>query len=58
MWLSWHELTAAEQEQAISSYQRIRECEEETPCDRKRAEEDTPFCRFERMANGYIYVDV
>lgn len=57
-WLTWNDLTDAEKEQAVESYSYIREYEEQKPCSRERAMKNLPGCKFERQADGYIYVDM
>lgn len=64
-WLQWNDLTSAEKIQATESYICIREIEENRS--RNEVNKDYPelidasyveCCRFERMNDGYIYVDV
>ena len=47
VWLHWEDLTQEEKKQARESYITIRELEEEIAGK-----------RFQRMPDGYIYVDV
>lgn len=58
--LEWKDLNSAEKLQAIESYAYIRECEEGKPCSKKRAEENTPYCRgfYKDIETGYIFVDI
>ena len=56
--LEWDDLNEYEKEQAIESYMFVRTEEEETPCSRKRAEEEVICCGFERQDTGYIYVNI
>ena len=41
----WNKLTDFQKEMAIANYAAIRECEEDTPCSRERAETFAPHCR-------------
>jgi hypothetical protein len=57
LWLKWDDLTETEQEQARDSYIEFRrmEAEDET----LEVDSDNVMdCRFERMKDGYIYVDL
>lgn len=57
VWLSWDELTEEEQRQARESYISLRATEEET--DESCIDEDGVLCcRFERMPDGCVYVDL
>lgn len=60
IWLHWEDLTPAEKKQARESYITIRELEEEKPRSTviKKYRNDVVNKRFERMPDGYIYVDV
>ena len=51
VWLHWEDLTQEEKKQARESYITIRELEEEIVS-------DIAGKRFQRMPDGYIYVDV
>lgn len=56
-WLLWEELTDLEKEQARNSYVYLRGMEEET--DEENIDSSGVLsCRFERMDDGYIYVDL
>lgn len=56
-WLSWEELTEEEQLQARESYIFLRAGEEET--NESCIDGDGVLCcRFERMPDGCIYVDL
>lgn len=56
-WLSWEELTEEEQRQARESYIFLRAAEEEM--DESCIDgEGVLCCRFERMPDGCIYVDL
>lgn len=56
-WLLWEELTDLEKEQARNSYVYLRGMEEET--DEENIDPSGVLsCRFERMDDGYIYVDL
>lgn len=56
-WLEWEELTAQEQVQAMESYRSLRADEE--GMDESGVDGDgVRCCRFERMPDGYIYVDL
>lgn len=59
VWLHWEDLTQEEKKQARESYITIRELEEEIAHSTasKRAS-DIAGKRFQRMPDGYIYVDV
>ena len=64
-WLSWNDLTEMEKAQATESYIWIREQEEQRQRDEITEEYPEPInpdgvtcCRFERMEDGYIYVDI
>lgn len=64
-WLSWDDLTELEKEQATESYIYIREVEEQRQRDEITKDYPEPInpkrvegCRFERMSDGYIYVDI
>lgn len=41
----WKELSETEKEMAIENYMAIREIEEQKICSKKRAEDETPFCK-------------
>lgn len=56
-WLLWEELTDLEKEQAQSSYVYLRGMEEETE-EENIDSSGVLSCRFERMDDGYIYVDL
>ena len=60
IWLHWEDLTPAEKKQARESYITIRELEEEKARSTviKKYRNDVVNKRFERMPDGYIYVDV
>lgn len=59
IWLHWEDLTPAEQKQARKSYAVIREQEEDiSPNTARRRTQDIADKRFQRMPDGYIYVDV
>ena len=55
VWLHWEDLTQEEKKQARESYITIRELEEEIASKRVS---DIAGKRFQRMPDGYIYVDV
>lgn len=55
-WLHWNDLTEKEQEQAKNSYISLREDEKSEDDDINA--ESVKGCRFERMEDGYIYVDL
>jgi hypothetical protein len=57
-WLKWSDLTGKEKECAIECYKAIREYEEEYVCSYERASNNVVDCRFERMEDGCIYVDL
>lgn len=56
-WLQWEELTDLEKEQARNSYVYLRGMEEETG-EENIDSSGVLSCRFERMDDGYIYVDL
>lgn len=56
-WLLWEELTDLEKEQARNSYVYLRGMEEETG-EENIDSSGVLSCRFERMDDGYIYVDL
>lgn len=56
-WLLWEELTDLEKEQARNSYVYLRGMEEETE-EENIDSSGVLSCRFERMDDGYIYVDL
>lgn len=56
-WLLWEELTDLEKEQAQNSYVYLRGMEEETE-EENIDSSGVLSCRFERMDDGYIYVDL
>lgn len=60
VWLYWEDLTPEEKKQACESYITIRELEEEKSRSTviKKYRNDVVNKRFERMPDGYIYVDV
>lgn len=60
IWLHWEDLTPAEKKQVRESYITIRELEEEKSRSTmiKKYRNDVVNKRFERMPDGYIYVDV
>ena len=59
IWLRWEDLTPAEQKQARKSYAVIREQEEDVSWSTaKRRTQDIADKRFQRLPDGYIYVDV
>ena len=60
VWLYWEDLTPEEKKQARESYITIRELEEEKSRSTviKKNRNDVVNKRFERMPDGYIYVDV
>ena len=60
VWLYWEDLTPEEKKQARESYITIRELEEEKSRSTviKKYRNDVVNKRFERMPDGYIYVDV
>lgn len=53
-WLKWSDLTEEEQQRAKDSYVSILEWAEETEINA----ENVICCKFERMPDGYIYVDL
>ncbi len=56
-WLQWDDLDAEEKVQAADSYAALRAREEE--CREDGIDTDpVESCRFERMPDGYIYVDL
>lgn len=60
IWLHWEDLTPAEKKQARESYFTLRELEEEkarSTIIRKHGN-DVVNKRFERLPDGYIYVDL
>ena len=59
LWLHWEDLTPEEKKQARESYITIREQEEEIAhSTASRRVSDIAGKRFQRMPDGYIYVDV
>ena len=59
VWLHWDDLTPEEKKQARESYITIREQEEEIAhSTASRRVSDIAGKRFQRMPDGYIYVDV
>ena len=59
IWLHWDDLTPEEKKQARESYITIREQEEEIAhSTASRRVSDIAGKRFQRMPDGYIYVDV
>ena len=54
-WLTWNDLTEKEQKQAKNSYVEILSIEDE---EQEIKPENVTNCRFERMNDGYIYVDI
>lgn len=59
LWLHWEDLTPEEKKQARESYITIRELEEEIAnSTASRRASDIAGKRFQRMPDGYIYVDV
>lgn len=56
-WLEWEELTAEEQVQAMESYCSLRAVEEGGD-DAGVDGDGVKCCRFERMPDGYVYVDL
>lgn len=54
-WLTWNDLTEKEQKQAKNSYVEILSIEDE---EQEIKPENVTNCRFERMPDGYIYVDI
>ena len=60
VWLQWDDLTPEEKRQARESYITIRELEEEKARSTmmKKYGNDVVSKRFQRMADGYIYVDL
>lgn len=56
-WLLWEELTDLEKGQAQNSYVYLRGMEEETE-EENIDSSGVLSCRFERMDDGYIYVDL
>lgn len=66
-WLTWDDLTEAEKEEAKESYICIREYEEERNRNDITSNPDYDYpitadgiecCKFERMASGYIFVNI
>lgn len=59
VWLHWEDLTQEEKKQARESYITIRELEEEIAhSTASKRVSDIAGKRFQRMPDGYIYVDV
>lgn len=59
VWLHWEDLTQEEKKQARESYITIRELEEEIAhSTASKHVSDIAGKRFQRMPDGYIYVDV
>lgn len=59
VWLHWEDLTQEEKKQARKSYITIRELEEEIAhSTASKHVSDIAGKRFQRMPDGYIYVDV
>lgn len=60
VWLQWYDLTPEEKKQARESYIMIRELEEEKARSTmvKKYGNDVASRRFQRMPDGYIYVDL
>ncbi|MBO4974018.1 MAG: hypothetical protein J6D17_04550 [Bacteroides sp.] len=60
VWLQWYDLTPEEKKQARESYITIRELEEEKARSTmvKKYGNDVASRRFQRMPDGYIYVDL
>ena len=56
-WLQWNNLTDVEKEQARNSYVHLRAIEEETD-EESIDPSGVKVCRFERMDDGCIYVDL
>lgn len=60
IWLSWEDLTPEEKKQARESYYTLRELEEEKARSTiiRKYGNDVVNKRFERLPDGYIYVDL
>ena len=60
VWLQWDDLTPEEKKQARESYITIRELEEEKARSTmvKKYGNDVASRSFQRMPDGYIYVDL
>lgn len=60
IWLHWEDLTPAEKKQARESYFTLRELEEEKARSTiiRKYGNDVVNKRFERLPDGYIYVDL
>ena len=56
----WNKLTDFQKEMAIDNYAAIREMEEDTPCDRKRAEMLAPCCCgwWVDTSDGYVMCNI
>lgn len=66
-WLAWSDLTKEEKEQAKESYIYIRECEEgrnrnditsNPDYDYPITADGIEYCKFERMKDGYIFINI
>lgn len=57
IWLSWKDLTEEEKEQAKISYVSIR-AEEEQRKEKLISSDNVVTCSFERMEDGYIFVNI